>query len=49
VAGSVVMKVQGNDLAGSEALMKNEYARASHDVIQDLTESNKHLHQKEQE
>ncbi len=43
VAGSVVKKVQENDIAGSDALMKNEYARASRDVIQDLTELNKLL------
>jgi len=47
VAGSVVMKVQANDLAASDALLKNEYARASRDVIQDLTELNKHLHHEE--
>jgi hypothetical protein len=46
VACSVVMKVKDNDLAGSDALLKNEYARASRDVIQDLTELNKHLHRK---
>lgn len=45
VAGSVVKKVQENDMAGSDALMKNEYARASRDVIQDLTELNKLLEQ----
>lgn len=44
VAGSVVKKVQENDRAGSEALMRSDYARASRDVIQDLTELNKHLH-----
>jgi len=43
VAGAVVKKVQENDKTGSDALMKNEYARASRDVIQDLTELNKHL------
>lgn len=43
VAGSVVKKVQEKDLAGSDALLQNEYARASRDVIQDLTELNKHL------
>jgi hypothetical protein len=46
-AGSVVMAVQDNDLAGSDALLKNEYARASRDVIQDLVELNKHLHHEE--
>ncbi|MFH0934928.1 MAG: CZB domain-containing protein [Pseudomonadota bacterium] len=45
VAGTVVKKVQDNDLAASEELLKNEYARASRDVIQDLTELNKHLNQ----
>ncbi len=47
VAGSVVKKVQENDRAGSDALLKNEYARASRDVIKDLTELNKLLHQSE--
>ena len=45
VAGTVVKKAQENDRAGSEALLRSEYARASRDVIQDLTELNKHLHQ----
>lgn len=44
VAGSVVKKAQENDRVGSEALLRSEYARASRDVIQDLTELNKHLH-----
>lgn len=44
VAGTVVKKVQEKDMAGSEALMRGEYARASREVIQDLTELNKHLH-----
>jgi hypothetical protein len=44
VAGTVIKKVQEKDLAGSDALMRSEYARASRDVIQDLTELNKHLH-----
>ncbi|BCK88304.1 hypothetical protein MIZ01_2107 [Sideroxyarcus emersonii] len=48
VAGSVVKKVQERDLAGSDALLKNEYARASRDVIQDLAELNKHLHRQDQ-
>jgi hypothetical protein len=43
VAATVVKKVQEKDMAGSDALMKNEYARASRDVIQDLTELNKQL------
>jgi hypothetical protein len=43
VAGSVVKKAQENDHAGSDELLKNEYARASRDVIQDLTELNKLL------
>ena len=47
VAGNVVKKVQDKDLAGSDALLKNEYARASRDVVQDLTELNKQLHQSE--
>ncbi len=45
VAGSVVKKMQDNDRAGSDALLKNEYARASREVIQDLTELNKQLNQ----
>lgn len=47
VAGAVVKKVQENDRAGSDALLKNEYARASREVIQDLTELNKHLQSQE--
>lgn len=43
IAGTVIKKVQENDLPGSDALMKNEYARASREVIQDLTELNKLL------
>ena len=43
VAGTVVKKIQENDFAGSDALMKSDYARASRDVIQDLTELNKQL------
>lgn len=43
VAGSVVKKMQDNDRAGSDELLRNEYARASRDVIQDLTELNKQL------
>jgi methyl-accepting chemotaxis protein len=45
VAGTVVKKAQEDDRAGSEALLRGEYARASRDVIQDLTELNKHLQQ----
>lgn len=45
VAGNVVKKVQENDKAGADALMKNEYAHASRDVIHDLTELNKHLNE----
>lgn len=48
IAGSVVKKVQENDRAGSEALFRGEYARTSREVIQDLTELNKHLHQHQQ-
>jgi hypothetical protein len=44
IAGSVVRKVQENDLEESESLLKNEYVRASREVIQDLTELGKHLH-----
>lgn len=43
VAGTVVKKIQENDFAGSEALMRSDYARASREVIQDLTELNKQL------
>lgn len=43
VAGNVVKKVQDEDRDGADALMKNEYAHASRDVIHDLTELNKHL------
>jgi hypothetical protein len=45
VAGTVIKKVQENDIPGSDALMQGEYARASRDVIQDLTELNKLLEQ----
>jgi hypothetical protein len=47
IAGSVVQKAQERDLEESAALLKNEYARASREVIQDLTELNKLLHQQE--
>jgi hypothetical protein len=43
VAGTVVKKIQENDFAGSDALMRSDYARASREVIQDLTELNKQL------
>lgn len=43
VAGNVVKMVQDNDRAGADALMKNDYAHASREVIHDLTELNKHL------
>ena len=43
IAGSVIRMAQENDRAGSNELLKNEYARASRDVIQDLTELNKQL------
>lgn len=43
VAGNVVKKVQDNDRAGADELMKNDYAHASREVIHDLTELNKHL------
>jgi methyl-accepting chemotaxis protein len=46
IAGSVVKKVQDNDRAGSEALLRGDYARASREVIQDLTELDRHLHGK---
>lgn len=45
IAGSIVKKVQERDMVTSDALMKTEYARASRDVIQDLTELNKELQQ----
>jgi hypothetical protein len=47
IAGAVVGKVQQNDLEESAALFRNEYARASREVIQDLTELNKLLHAEE--
>ena len=43
VAAAVVKKVQENDGARADALLKYEYARASREVIQDLTELNKQL------
>lgn len=43
VAGNVVKKVQENDMAAAQVLMKNEYSQASREVIHDLTELNKHL------
>jgi hypothetical protein len=45
IAGTVVKKVLENDLAGSDSLFVHEYSRASREVIQDLTELNKHLHE----
>lgn len=44
VAGNVVKKVQENDRAGADALMKSDYSQASREVIHDLTELNKHLY-----
>jgi len=43
VAGNVVKKMQENDKEGANSLMKNEYERASREVINGLTELNKHL------
>lgn len=43
VAGNVVKKVQENDRAAADALMDNEYAHASHKVVQALTELNKQV------
>jgi len=45
IAGTVVKKVQENDKAGADALLKNDYAHASRDVIHDLTELNKQLNE----
>jgi hypothetical protein len=45
IAGTVVKKVQENDKAGADALLKNDYAHASRNVIHDLTELNKHLNE----
>lgn len=42
-ASHVVQKVQENDKAGADAIMRKEYAHASRDVIHGLTELNKHL------
>lgn len=47
VAGSVVKKMQDGDRSGSDALFKHDYAQASREVIQDLTELNKELQQHE--
>ncbi len=47
IAAAVVEKAQQNDLEESAALFKNEYARASREVIQDLTELNKLLLEQE--
>lgn len=47
IAGAVVRKAQENDLEESAALFKNEYVRASREVIQDLTELNKLLNEEE--
>lgn len=41
VAANVVRYVQENDRAGAEALLKGEYARVSHHVVQLLNELNK--------
>jgi hypothetical protein len=45
IAGTVVKKVQENDKAAADALMRNDYAHASREVIHDLTELNKHLNE----
>jgi hypothetical protein len=43
VAGSVVQKVQANDHAAAEVLMKGEYQAVSHKVMIELAELNQHL------
>lgn len=43
VAGNVVKKVQENDRGAAEALMENDYAKASHKVVHALTELNKQV------
>ncbi len=43
IAGNVVKKVQENDRAGADALMENEYARASHKVVQSLNSLNQYV------
>jgi len=47
IAGSIVKKVQEKNFAESDSLLKNEYARASREVIQDLTELNKQIQQED--
>jgi Chemoreceptor zinc-binding domain len=46
IAGNVVKKAQENDRAGSYALLENEYARVSREIIKDLTELDKMLQRK---
>ena len=43
VAGRVVTRVQSNDKAGAEMLMKGEYMNASRKVVLALTELSEHL------
>ncbi len=45
VAADVVRRVQASDRAGADALMQNDYARASRKVVNTLTELNRHLHE----
>jgi hypothetical protein len=41
IAGTIVKKAQEKDKAGADALLHNEYAHASHQVVHTLTELNK--------
>jgi hypothetical protein len=43
IAGEVVSKVQANDRAAAEKLLRGEYMNASRIVVRDLTELNKQL------
>ena len=47
IASGVVRKVQANNKSGAEALINNEYAKASRDVINDLVELNNQLKDRE--
>jgi len=43
VAGTVVKKAQENDRTGANALMENDYAHASHKVVQALNDLNRQV------
>jgi Chemoreceptor zinc-binding domain len=43
IAGEVVTRMQANDKAAAEKLLKGEYMNASRIVVRDLTELNKQL------